>query len=79
MRKLFVALLASLALAGCENRTIWDSQGQVDEATSEREVWNDRGKAEEATRDREVWDSKGKMDTGGRKIWNRGDGTPVIQ
>ncbi len=79
MRKLSVALLAALALAGCENRAIWNSNGQVDEATSEREVWNDQGKVEEATSNREVWNSGGKMDTGGRKIWNRRDGTPVIQ
>ena len=79
MKKWFVVVLAVLVLAGCEGRAIWNSNGKAEEATSDREVWDDKGKAEEATSNREVWDSKGKMDTGGRTIWKKRDGTPVIQ
>ncbi|WP_150914133.1 hypothetical protein [Marinobacter halotolerans] len=66
MKKLMAcifAVFAVAALAGCENRAIW----------------NDQGKLEEATKDREVWDTKGKMDSGERKIWNDKDGEPVIK
>ncbi|WP_372972122.1 hypothetical protein [Marinobacter sp.] len=79
MKRLFVAVLATLTLAGCEGRAIWNDQGKVDEATKDREVWDDNGKAEEATSNREVWDSNGKLDTGGRTIWKDREGNPVIQ
>lgn len=79
MKKLFVAVLAALTLAGCEGRAIWNDNGKVDEATTDREVWDDKGKAEEATSNREVWDSNGKLNTDKRKIWNDRDGNPVIQ
>jgi len=51
------------ALAGCKDRV----------------MWNDNGKVEEATTDREVWDSQGKMETGERKIWTDKDGNDVIK
>ncbi|SFR40769.1 hypothetical protein SAMN05216203_0011 [Marinobacter daqiaonensis] len=63
MKKAIAVSIVVLALAGCENRTIWDSQGKVKEATT----------------DREVWDSKGKLGDGERKIWNDREGKPVIR
>ncbi|MCK7543275.1 membrane lipoprotein lipid attachment site-containing protein [Marinobacter bryozoorum] len=79
MKKLFIAVLAALTLAGCEGRTIWNPNGSLDEATKDREVWDDKGMMDEATRDREIWDSNGKIDTRDRKIWNDREGKPVIQ
>lgn len=79
MKKLFFVVFAAVIVAGCQGRQIWDSNGQVEEATSDREVWDDNGEMEEATTDREIWDSNGKMDTDGRKIWNDSKGKPVIQ
>lgn len=65
IRTLFggVVLMMVLALAGCQNRVIWD----------------DDGAAERATRDREIWNSQGRMESGDRRIWNDRDGKPVIQ
>ncbi len=76
MSKVFVAVIAVMVLAGCQGRPIWNSNGQVEEATTEREVWDDNGELEEATSDREIWDSNGNMD---RKIWHDSEGNPVIQ
>ena len=79
MKKLFVTMLAVSALAGCQGRALWNDNGKVEEATTDREVWDDNGQVEKSTSDREIWDSNGKMDTGGRKIWNDAEGNPVIQ
>lgn len=62
MKKLLVLAIAIGALTACEGRS----------------VWQDNGKVKEATTDREVWDSNGKMDTGDRSIWNDSEGNPVI-
>lgn len=79
MKKLFVVMLSVLVLAGCQGRAIWNDNGKVEEATSDREVWDDKGQVEKSTRNREIWDSNGKMNTEGRKIWNDSEGNPVIQ
>ncbi|WP_328185625.1 hypothetical protein [Marinobacter sp. OP 3.4] len=79
MRKLFVVVLAAMALAGCQGRAIWNDNGKVEEATTDREVWDDNGELEDATSNREIWDSNGKLDTDGRKIWHDSEGNPVIQ
>jgi hypothetical protein len=63
MRKLSVILLAIATLVGCKDRVIW----------------NDNGKVEEATTNRTVWDSNGKMNTGERKIWVNKDGEEVVK
>ncbi|WP_373001289.1 membrane lipoprotein lipid attachment site-containing protein [Marinobacter sp.] len=63
MKKIVLVLFAVLALAGCKDRVIW----------------NDNGKVKEATTDREVWDSKGKMESGERKIWVNKDGEEVVR
>lgn len=58
-----LALVATLALAGCKDRVLW----------------NDNGKVEEATSDREVWNTQGDMDSGERKIWNDREDDPVVE
>jgi len=63
MKKAALTVLAVLALAGCQDRVIWD----------------DHGKLDEAVKDREVWDSNGQMDTGERKIWVNKDGKDIIK
>jgi len=63
MKQIALTMLAVLALAGCQDRVIWD----------------DQGKLEQATENREVWDSNGKMDTGERKIWVNKDGKDIIK
>ncbi|ODM29526.1 hypothetical protein A6779_12645 [Marinobacter adhaerens] len=63
MKKVAVAVLAVLALAGCKDRVIW----------------NDNGKVEEATTDREVWNSNGEMESGERKIWVNKDGEEIVK
>ena len=63
MKKVAVAVLAVLALAGRKDRVIW----------------NDNGKVEEATTDREVWNSNGKMESGERKIWVNKDGEEIVK
>ncbi len=63
MKQIALTMLAVLALAGCQDRVIWD----------------DQGKLEQATENREVWDSNGKMDTGERKIWVNQDGKDIIK
>lgn len=60
---LMIALTAILALAGCQDRVIW----------------NDNGKAKEATEGREVWNTQGKMESGERKIWKGRDDEPVVE
>jgi len=67
MKKLSMAtvVIASLfALAGCQDRVIWDSQGKGAEATQDREIWNSNG---EMTSDER------------RKIWQTKDGREVIK
>ena len=78
MKKLFLVVMAVAFLAGCQGRTLWNPEGELEDAT-DREIWDDNGEIEEATSNREIWNSKGKMDTGGRKIWHDADGNPVIQ
>lgn len=63
MKKTLLVLCAVLALAGCKDRVIW----------------NDNGEVEEATTNREVWDSNGQMPTGERKIWVNKEGEEVIK
>lgn len=79
MTKLFVAILAVAVLAGCQGRTLWNDDGKVEEATTDREVWDDKGQVEKSTSNREIWDSNGKMGGEGRKIWNDSEGNPVVQ
>lgn len=63
MKRVWMLLLATLVLSGCQNR----------------EIWNDQGAAERATKDREVWNTQGKIEGGERKIWNDRDDKPVIK
>lgn len=63
MKKIALITVAVLVLAGCQNRTIW----------------NDSGKLEDATKDRKVWNTEGKVNSGKRKIWHDPEGNPVIQ
>lgn len=63
MKKTLLVLCAVLALAGCKDRVIW----------------NDNGEVEDATTNREVWDSNGQMPTGERKIWVNKEGEEVIK
>lgn len=63
MKKVALMMFVVLALAGCQDRVIWD----------------DKGKVEEATQDREVWDSNGKMETGDREVWVNKDGEKVVK
>jgi len=61
--RFLLVVFAVMAMAGCQDRVIW----------------NDNGKVEEATKDREVWNSGGKIDTGDRKIWNDQNDEPVVE
>lgn len=63
MKNVLLVLFAVLALAGCQDRVIW----------------NDHGKVDEATKDREVWNSNGQMESGERKIWINKDGEEVVK
>lgn len=63
MKKAILVVCAMLALAGCKDRVIW----------------NDNGKVEEATTNREVWDTNGKLESGERKIWVNKEGEEVIK
>ncbi|KMQ73923.1 membrane lipoprotein lipid attachment site-containing protein [Marinobacter subterrani] len=63
MKKAILVVCAMLALAGCKDRVIW----------------NDNGKVEEATTNREVWDANGKLESGERKIWVNKEGEEVIK
>lgn len=63
MKKVALMMFVVLALAGCQDRVIW----------------NDKGKVEEATQDREVWDSNGQMETGDREVWVNKDGEKVVK
>lgn len=63
MKKLSVMIIAAMALAGCQDRVIW----------------NDNGKLNGATEGREVWDSNGQMQSGERKIWENKDGEKVVK
>ncbi len=63
MKKVSWIVLSVVALAGCQDRVIWD----------------DHGTLEKATEDREVWDSNGQIDTGERKIWVDKDGKDIIK
>lgn len=63
MKKLMLVLLVGAALAGCQDRV----------------MWNDNGKVREATTDREVWNSEGKMEAGERRIWTDKDRNDVIK
>jgi len=63
VKKAILFVCAMLALAGCKDRVIW----------------NDNGKVEEATTNREVWDANGKLESGERKIWVNKEGEEVIK
>lgn len=63
MKKMTLMMFVALALAGCQDRVIWNDQGKVDEKTENREVW----------------DSKGKMNTDEREIWVNKDGEKVVK
>ena len=63
MKQILWVMLATIVLAGCKDRVIW----------------NDNGKVEEATENREVWDSHGKMQNGVREIWLNKDVEKVIK
>lgn len=63
MKAVIAICLAGMALAGCQNRVLW----------------NDHGKLENATQDRKVWDTEGKMDSGKRIIWRDAEGHDVIK
>lgn len=63
MKKSLLVLCAVLVMAGCKDRVIWNDQGELKEATT----------------DREVWDSNGQMPTGERKIWVNKEGKEVIK
>ncbi|MDX1801012.1 MAG: hypothetical protein R3303_08805 [Marinobacter sp.] len=63
MKAIVAICLIGLALAGCQNRVLW----------------NDNGKLEKSTQDRKVWDTEGKMDSGKRTIWKDAEGHDVIK
>lgn len=63
MKQLMFVVFVVVALAGCKDRVIW----------------NDNGKVKEATTDREVWNSEGTMETGERKIWTDKDGNDIVK
>ena len=63
MKKVTLMMFVTLALAGCQDRVIW----------------NDHGKVEQRTENREVWDSKGKMNTDEREIWVNENGEKVVK
>lgn len=63
MKKLVLMIFAVAALAGCQDRVIW----------------NDNGELESATENREVWDSNGQVKGGERKIWVNKEGEDVVK
>jgi len=63
VKKTLLVVCAVLVMTGCKDRVIW----------------NDNGEVEEATTNREVWDSNDQMPTGERKIWVNKDGEEVIK
>lgn len=79
MRFVLIGVCSVLLLSGCQDRVIWQDNGQIEGSSEEREVWDDNGEVDDATENREVWDSNGQMDTGDRKIWNDSGGEPVVE
>lgn len=63
MKNVVFVVFAAMALAGCQDRVIWNDNGQLNGATENREVW----------------DSNGQMSGGERKIWENKDGEDVIK
>ncbi|MCK2149693.1 MULTISPECIES: membrane lipoprotein lipid attachment site-containing protein [Marinobacter] len=63
MKKLVLMIFAVTALAGCQDRVIW----------------NDNGELKSATENREVWDTNGQMNGGERKIWVNKEGEDVVK
>lgn len=64
MKTILAMVLLAVALAGCQNRTVWE----------------DNGSLEQATKERKVWDREGQMDSGGeRTFWKNSDGEDVIK
>jgi hypothetical protein len=63
LRTLGVVVLAVVALAGCQDRVIWDDNGKLGRTTEDREIWN----------------SNGRLENGERKIWVNQDGKEIIK
>lgn len=63
MKKAVFVVFTAMVLAGCQDRVIWNDNGQLNGATENREVW----------------DSNGQMSGGERKIWVNKDGEDVIK
>lgn len=63
MKKLVLMIFAVTALAGCQDRVIW----------------NDNGELKSATENREVWGTNGQMNGGERKIWVNKEGEDVVK
>ncbi len=55
--------MAVVALAGCQDRVIWDDNGKLGRTTEDREIWN----------------SNGRLENGERKIWVNQDGKEIIK
>lgn len=59
MKKLMVLVVAVMALAGCQDRVLWDSNGAYDNAGN-TEVWNTNGQVNSSS-NRTIWrDASGK-------------------
>lgn len=64
MKTALAIVLTAVTLAGCQNRTVWE----------------DNGSLEQATKERKIWDAEGQMDSGGeRTFWKNREGEDVIK
>jgi len=63
VKKAVLVVFAVLALAGCKDRVIWNDNGKVEEATTDREVWDSNHTAIDSTNGAtQVWNEAGATD-----------------
>ncbi len=62
-KKIVLIGVAVVALAGCQDRVIWQGDGAIEKTIENREVWN----------------TNGKMGSGDRPIWVNKDGEKVVK
>lgn len=62
-KRIALISVVTIALAGCQDRIIWQDNDAVDKPAENREVWN----------------TNGKMGSGDRPIWVNKDGEKVVK